>query len=38
MNFSWEALGGAQSALEKLCTFYNEIGNEIKKPDKKIYQ
>ena len=35
MNFSWEALIGAQSALEKLFNFYNEFGKEIGKADKK---
>ncbi|TSD02842.1 MAG: cysteinyl-tRNA synthetase [Parcubacteria group bacterium Athens0714_16] len=35
MNFSWEALIGAQSALEKLFNFYNEFGKNIGKVDKK---
>ncbi|MBU3968669.1 cysteine--tRNA ligase [Patescibacteria group bacterium] len=35
MNFSWEALIGAQSALEKLFDFYNEFGKNIGKADKK---
>jgi len=35
MNFSWEALVGAQSALEKLYDFYNEFGNNFGKIHKK---
>ncbi|MFA5838525.1 MAG: cysteine--tRNA ligase [Candidatus Paceibacterota bacterium] len=35
MNFSWEALIGAQSALEKLFNSYNEFGKEVGKSDKK---
>lgn len=35
MNFSWEALIGAQSALEKLFNFYNEIGNDVGRVAKK---
>lgn len=34
-NFNWDALSGAERALEKINTHFNELGKKIGKTDKK---